>query len=288
MLYPGSTIAAAWSAGGSRLDLFGRGTESALWQKTFTWTQGWGPWTARTTPDTLTSNPTAVVYAAPVAARVFFRGTDNRSNGSPTPTAPGHPAPTTVSGMGAISPHPPPRSPTPRPGGSRSTPAATAASCAGGPTTMPAPGDTWTVTGSSLASAPVAASSSAGQVQVTVRDHNDHLIVWQNRDGAWKQADLGTPPAAAGTAIAQAPMPGTHPLRAGTTGTLPPTPPRTHTPGPRHPTNAGPTSYAGTSASPRLAPTDFDSLVACGRRDARRPASRALASVPIDKMRTSE
>ncbi len=36
VLYPGSTVAAVWRPDGKRLDLFGRGTESALWQKTFT------------------------------------------------------------------------------------------------------------------------------------------------------------------------------------------------------------------------------------------------------------
>ncbi len=221
VLYPGSTVAAAWSAGGSRLDLFGRGTESALWQKTFTWTQGWGPWTARTTPDTLTSSPTAVSLSLS-RLDVFFRGTDNTLKRLAYTNGTWASAPTTVSGMGAIFTAPTAAVTNPQTGRVEVYAGCNGSVLCGWTYDNAGAGDTWTVTGSSLASAPVAASSSAGQVQVTVRDHNDHLIVWQNRYGAWKQTDLGTPPAAAGTAIAQAPMSGVSTIlyARGTTGTL--------------------------------------------------------------------
>ena len=73
VLYPGSTVAALWSADGDRLDLFGRGTESALWQKSFTWSSGWGAWTARTGAGTLTSDP-SVTSMRSGSLDVFFRG----------------------------------------------------------------------------------------------------------------------------------------------------------------------------------------------------------------------
>ncbi len=203
VLYPGSTVAAAWSAGGSRLDLFGRGTESALWQKTFTWTQGWGPWTARTTPDTLTSSPTAVSLSLS-RLDVFFRGTDNRLKRLASTNGTWAQTPTTVSGMGALSTAPTAAVTNPQTGRVEVYAGCNGNVLCGWTYDSYGTGDTWTVNSSSLTTAPVAASSSPGQVQVTVRDHNDHLIVWQNRYGAWKQTDLGTPPAAAGTTVAQA------------------------------------------------------------------------------------
>ena len=57
VLSPASTVAAHWRADGQRLDLFGRGTESALWQKTFTFADGWGSWHAITAAGTLSSTP---------------------------------------------------------------------------------------------------------------------------------------------------------------------------------------------------------------------------------------
>ncbi len=55
VLFPGSTVAAAWRPDGKRLDLFARGTESALWQKTLHldaggWTAGGRPARPRASP----------------------------------------------------------------------------------------------------------------------------------------------------------------------------------------------------------------------------------------------
>ncbi|MET0526024.1 MAG: glycine-rich protein [Nocardioides sp.] len=72
-LYPGSTIAALWTP--YRLDLFGRGTESALWQKTYIANVGWTSWTARTAPGVLSSDPT-VVSPSQGRLEVYFRGAD--------------------------------------------------------------------------------------------------------------------------------------------------------------------------------------------------------------------
>ena len=210
VLYPGSTVAAAWRPDGTHLDLFGRGTESALWQKTFSLSRGWQSWTARTAPGTLTSSPTAVSTIHPTTRAerldVFFRGTDNRLNRLTSTNRTWAPAPTTVSGMGALSTAPTATVTNPQTGRVEVYAGCNGSVLCGWTYDSYGTGDTWTVDSSSLTTAPVAASSSPGQVQVTVRDHNDHLIVWQNRYGAWKQTDLGTPPAAAGTAIAQAPM----------------------------------------------------------------------------------
>ncbi len=75
VLSPGSTVAAAWRPDGQRLDLFGRGTENALWQKTFTWAGGWGAWhpVAGTLP--LISDPTAV-STANNQVQIFYRKAD--------------------------------------------------------------------------------------------------------------------------------------------------------------------------------------------------------------------
>ncbi len=77
VLYPGSTVAAVWSTDGQRLDLLGRGTESALWQKTFTFARGWGSWFPRTDEGALTSDPT-VVSLRPGDLDVFYRGVSNQ------------------------------------------------------------------------------------------------------------------------------------------------------------------------------------------------------------------
>ena len=63
-----------------------------------------------------------------------------------------------------------------------------------------------TITGSSVAAAPTAAYSTAGHVQVAVRNSADRLVLWQNRGGAWTQTDLGQTPSPVGSSIAQAPM----------------------------------------------------------------------------------
>ena len=73
VLYPGSTVAAAWRPDGKRLDLFGRGTESALWQKTFTWADGWGAWKAVTAAGEPISDPSAT-SVAPNQVDIFYRG----------------------------------------------------------------------------------------------------------------------------------------------------------------------------------------------------------------------
>ena len=80
VLYPGSTVAAAWRPDGKRLDLFGRGTESALWQKTFTWAGGWTDWTARTAPGSSPPTPSAASIAAN-RVDVFYRGADVNAMG---------------------------------------------------------------------------------------------------------------------------------------------------------------------------------------------------------------
>ena len=72
-LHPGSTIAAAWRADGQRLDLFGRGTENALWQKTFTWAGGWGAWHVVPEAGTLSSDP-SVVRNSLEDLTVFYMG----------------------------------------------------------------------------------------------------------------------------------------------------------------------------------------------------------------------
>ena len=74
VLYPGSTVAAVWRSGGQRLDLFGRGTENGLWQKTFTWATGWGAW--KPVPDVggLTSSPTAASTSPERVDVSFARG----------------------------------------------------------------------------------------------------------------------------------------------------------------------------------------------------------------------
>ena len=76
VLYPGSTIAAIWTANGQRLDLFGRGTESALWQKTYTLADGWGAWHSIPDAGTLTSDPAAASLDGS-RLDVFYRGTDH-------------------------------------------------------------------------------------------------------------------------------------------------------------------------------------------------------------------
>ena len=75
VFYAGSTVAAVWRfhpVAGARLDLFARGTESALWQKTFDRGR-WGAWTARTGPGALTSDP-AVAGISLDRLDVFYRG----------------------------------------------------------------------------------------------------------------------------------------------------------------------------------------------------------------------
>ncbi len=74
VLSPGSTVAAAWRPDGKRLDLFGRGTENALWQKTFTWAGGWGDWHGRARPpESSTSDPTAVSVDSDARGRLLPR-----------------------------------------------------------------------------------------------------------------------------------------------------------------------------------------------------------------------
>ena len=70
VLFPGSTVAAVWRPDGERLDLFGRGTESALWQKPFTWASGWGGWHGVTGTARYSPTPTAV-SSRPPARRVL-------------------------------------------------------------------------------------------------------------------------------------------------------------------------------------------------------------------------
>ena len=209
VLHPGSTIAATWRADGTRLELFGRGTENALWQKSFTWTQGWGPWTARTAAGTLTSSPTAVSTTHPTTGKrqadVFFRGNDGLltrlTSSSGTWSAPqalpfaevGTAPSAFVSDaqLGKVDVY---------------------AGCNGALCRWTYDTDRGTVhiwgpiAGTSVAAPPTAASSSPGQVQVAVRDHNDHLILWQNRGSAWTQTDTGPAAVAAGSSIAMAPM----------------------------------------------------------------------------------
>ena len=135
VLFPGSTIAAVWRTSG-RLDLFGRGTENALWQRSYSVIHGWGPWTARTPAGTLTSSPT-VASPSSRQLHVFFRGTDNMLKQVSSLDGNWDQTPTTLPRGPALTPHPAPWSPTPSPDASRSSPAATAP-CAGGAMTTTA------------------------------------------------------------------------------------------------------------------------------------------------------
>ena len=205
-LYPGSTIAAVWRTGG-RLDLFGRGTESALWQKSYSSQTGWGPWVARTPAGTLTSSPAVASPAAP-RLDVFFRGSDNLLTqltstagvwAAPNPlafasigTAPS--AVTTGDVIGRMDVY---------------------AGCNGALCRYTYDNSSikvWgPVPGTSVAAPPTVSSSTPGQVQVAVRDHNNRVILWQNRGSGWSQADTGQAPSPLapsldGQAIGQAPM----------------------------------------------------------------------------------
>ncbi len=73
VLYPGSTVAALWTRQGQRLDLFGRGPQSELYQLSFTWTSGWGTWHVVAPAGSLTSDA-AVTSMRPDSLDVFFRG----------------------------------------------------------------------------------------------------------------------------------------------------------------------------------------------------------------------
>ena len=73
VLYPGSTVAALWSRQGQRLDLFGRGPRSELYQLSFSWTTGWGAWHVVAPAGSLTSDA-AVTSMRPDSLDVFFRG----------------------------------------------------------------------------------------------------------------------------------------------------------------------------------------------------------------------
>ena len=96
-LHPGSTVAAVWRDGfPSRLDLFGRGTEGALWQKSFDGTS-WGPWLARTGPGVVASDPTAVSMGSG-RLDVFFRGADDKLNQLTSTNGRWSALPTTVHG----------------------------------------------------------------------------------------------------------------------------------------------------------------------------------------------
>ncbi len=80
----------------------------------------------------------------------------------------------------------------------------------------------WTIFGATSTTAPVAVATQTGDARVTARDRNDRLILWQSRVDHWTPTDLGPAQAAAGTAIAQAPMPGGSSIlyARSTTGTL--------------------------------------------------------------------
>ncbi len=208
VLYPGSTVAAVWRSDG-RLDLFGRGTENALWQKSYTAPGGWGGWIARTSAGTLTSSPSVVSVTAP-QLDVFFRGTDNQLtqvtsiNGTwTTPkTAPGGQllasAPSAVvtdAGLGGVDVY---------------------AQCGGVLCRWAYYRGGWLILGRPVNSAIVPTSAPSvitfgtDRTQVAVRGRDNHLILWRAESVDWNPTDLGEPPSPAGSSIAMAPMSGTN------------------------------------------------------------------------------
>ena len=209
VLHPGSTVAAAWGPAGTRLDLFGRSTESALVQKTWTWTHGWGPWTARTPAGTLTSSPTA---ASPSVTRldVFFRGTDNLLKQA-TSTNDTWASPRTLPGGGPAVDTAPSAAVTYAPQGRVHV----YAGCNGAlcEWSYDSSGTVYfwgSVPGARVDADPAATSSGPGRVQVALRNSADRLSLWQNRNGAWTQTDLGQTPSPVGSSIGQAPMSATN------------------------------------------------------------------------------
>ncbi len=74
ILYQGSSLAAV-STGPNRIDVFARGTESALWQTTFNGT-GWSGWAPRSAENQLASSPTAASWG-PGRIDVFAQAPGN-------------------------------------------------------------------------------------------------------------------------------------------------------------------------------------------------------------------
>ena len=205
VLYPGSTVAAVWRTGG-RLDLFGRGTENALWQKAYSAQTGWGAWIRRTHPA---SSP-----PAPPSSHRWWAGW-TCSSAAPTtcscrpppPWAPGpHPRPSAAADPPST-PHPPPWSPTLPQGRVNIYAGCNGALCSwryandGGDVYF------WgRIPGVSVTAAPTAASPGPGRVQVSVRDNAGNLILWQTNAAGYYPTNLGPAPPAAGSSIGVAPM----------------------------------------------------------------------------------
>ena len=169
-LHPGSTVAAVWRYGfPDRLDLFGRGTEGALWQKSFDGTS-WGPWLARTGPGVVASDPTAVslssgrldvMFRGPDSKLLQLTSTDGRWSAAPTPV-PGHSISTgpgaTYTGPGRVD---------------------LLAGCGNALCWWTYDGSSWTYYGAvgagGVSSTPTVISPARGVVEVAVRDENNNL-----------------------------------------------------------------------------------------------------------------
>ena len=204
-LYPRSTVAAVWRTGG-RLDLFGRGTENALWQKSYSAQTGWGPWIARTPAGALTSSPTVV---SPAVGRmdVFFRGADNLlmqatstlgTWAAPKPLVGGGPAADTAPTAVVTNPDQ----------GSVNL----FAGCGGALCLWRydnANGGVFfwgRIPGASVTADPSAASLGPGSVQVSVRDNSGNLVLWQRNTAGFYPTNLGPVASPAGSSIGLSPM----------------------------------------------------------------------------------
>ena len=171
-MYPGSTIAAIWRPGaGGRLDIFGRGTDNALWQRSFSWQFGWKDWRKVPSDIQMTSSPTVV---SPDGTRldVFYRGSDNRLKQVASTDGNWAEQPTTVPGGPAV---------TTAPGATDTAPGRVdlLAGCNGALCWWTSTNGTWayrgTVPATNITSTPAVSSPREGWIEVVARDQNNAM-----------------------------------------------------------------------------------------------------------------
>ncbi|MET0526023.1 MAG: glycine-rich protein [Nocardioides sp.] len=171
-MYPGSTVAAIWRPGaGGRLDIFGRGPENALWQRSFSWKFGWRDWHIVPADITMTSSPTVF---SPDGTRldVVYRDSDNRLQQATSREGIWAPKPTAVPGGPIVTTAP----------GATDTDSGRAdlfAGCSGALCWWTSTNGTWayrgTVPATSVTSPPAVSSPRDGWIEVMVRDQNNAM-----------------------------------------------------------------------------------------------------------------
>ena len=197
-LYPGSTVAAIWRPYG--LELFGRGTENALWRKTLTFGT-WSAWTPLTSAGAVTSDPTVAAQGFD-RVDVFFRGTDNRLRQL-----------TSTNGVWAGAPVPVPGGPTisTGPGATYTEPGRIdlLAGCEARLCWWTSINGTWThqgtIPGSLASSAPSVTTPVEGWITATVRNPDGGITRWAYTGGGdWFPTTM-TVPSGPGQAVALVP-----------------------------------------------------------------------------------